>query len=100
MYKNNNDDIMTAEEFFGIGKERKAPRRRNAAVCKQGAELFAEIKIKLVMRLYGVTRDRAVKIIEERGIASRPPETGKDRSGAAMAPKEEEEFIDDFFAEV
>ena len=96
---NHTDDIMTAEEFFGIGKERKVPRRRNAA-GKQGAELFAEIKIKLVMRLYGVTRDRAVKIIEERGIASLPPESGKDRSGAAMAPKDETEFIDDFFAEV
>ena len=97
---NNNDDIISAEEFFGVGKERKASRRRNAGAGKQAAELFAEIKIKLVMRLYGVTRDRAVKIIEERGIASLPPESGKDRSGAAMAPKDETEFIDDFFAEV
>ena len=73
----------------------KARRIELGIFCGEGG--FGKVYLGYDTNLH---RNVAVKIIEERGIASRPPEPGKDRSGAAMAPKDEEEFIDDFFAEV
>ena len=65
---NDDDKIMTAEEFFGgIESDRglgsmSFPRRRRGRTKKT----FADIKARMVMRIYGVTRAKAEKIISER----------------------------------
>ena len=65
---NDDDKIMTAEEFFGgIESDRglgsmSSPRRRRGRAKKT----FADIKARMVMRIYGVTRAKAEKIISER----------------------------------
>ena len=60
--------IMTAEEFFGgIESDRgrgsmSSPRRRRGRAKKT----FADIKARMVMRIYGVTRAKAERIISDR----------------------------------
>ncbi len=62
------DEIMTAEEFFGeLEGERGAgcaggsrPRKRRAK------NTFEDIKARMVMRIYGVTRAKAERIISDR----------------------------------
>ena len=57
----NDEEIMTAEEFFGgIESDRglgsmSSPRRRRGRTKKT----FADIKARMVMRIYGVTRAKA-----------------------------------------
>ena len=64
----NEVEMMSAEEFlFGDGNEGKnsssACRRRGK---KPEANLFARIKVKMVMRIYGVSRAKAIEIIAKR----------------------------------
>ena len=60
--------IMTAEEFFGgIESDRgrgpmSSPRRRRG----RAKNTFADIKARMVMRIYGVTRAKAERIISDR----------------------------------
>ena len=62
---NDDDDIMTAGEFFGEIDDAETrpcrPRRR-----KPGNDIFSKIKESMVMRVYGVSHDKAKKIIAER----------------------------------
>jgi hypothetical protein len=65
---NDDDEIMTAEEFFGevannmgVGST-GAPRKRSGRAKKT----FADIKARMVMRIYGVTRAKAERIISDR----------------------------------
>ena len=68
---NDDDKIMTAEEFFGgIESDRglgsmSFPRRRRGRAKKT----FADIKARMVMRIYGVTRAKAERIISARAAA-------------------------------
>ena len=68
---NDDDEIMTAEEFFGgIESDRglgsmSFPRRRRGRTKKT----FADIKARMVMRIYGVTRAKAERIISDRAAA-------------------------------
>ena len=65
---NDDDEIMTAEEFFGeLEGERgegcsggSRPRKRRAK------STFEDIKARMVMRIYGVTRAKAERIISDR----------------------------------
>lgn len=63
------DDIMTAEEFFGgfdePKKAKKAPRKARAR-GKKPETLFAAVKVKMVMRIHGVPRAQALEIIARR----------------------------------
>ena len=65
---NDDDEIMTAEEFFGgIQSDRglgsmSSPRRRRG----RAKNTFADIKARMVMRIYGVTRAKAERIISDR----------------------------------
>ena len=66
----NDDEIMTAEEFFG---EIDNEETRHSRMCrprrkKSENDLFSKIKVKMVMRVYGVSRTRALKIIAEREV--------------------------------
>lgn len=64
--------IMTAEEFFGGIESDKgrgsmsSPRRRRG----RAKNTFADIKARMVMRIYGVTRERAERIISARSGAA------------------------------
>lgn len=67
----NDDEIMTAAEFFG---ETENGKRVGGAVGgrpkkRRVNKTFADIKARMVMRIYGVTRAKAEKIISERGTA-------------------------------
>ena len=84
--------IMTAEEFFGELEGAKGagcasgsrPRKRRAK------KTFEDIKARMVMRIYGVTREKAEKIISERA-ASAGTESGVNSAGAARV---RERFLD------
>lgn len=64
----NDNELMSAEEIFGeLAYEKKAPVRKGRRRAKKSAnDLFAEVKVKMVMRIYGVTKARAVEIIASR----------------------------------
>ena len=82
---NDDDEIMTAEEFFGgIESDRglgsmSFPRRRRGRTKKT----FADIKARMVMRIYGVTRAKAEKIISERAAAKTEAGAAAKAAGAA-----------------
>lgn len=70
------DDIMTAEEFLGIPvnpSEKKTRKGRPRGKKKRDA-LFAEVKVKMVMRIYGVTKARALEILSGRAGEKKPAE--------------------------
>ena len=75
---NKDDEVMSAEEFFGgLENEKKAPVRKGRGRGKKSAnDLFAEIKVKMVMRIYGVTKAHALEIladhVEEKNIPPVP----------------------------
>ena len=82
---NDDDEIMTAEEFFGevannmgVGST-GAPRKRSGRAKKT----FADIKARMVMRIYGVTRAKAEKIISERAAAKTESGAAAKAAGAA-----------------
>jgi len=63
----NNETMMTAEEFFGEPATAKTPATKSRARGKKSRDdLFTEAKIKMVMRIYGVPRKRALGIIAGR----------------------------------
>ena len=68
---NDDDDIMTAEEFFGeIDDAETRPSRPCRPRGRRSAkDLFSKIKESMVMRVYGVSRDKAKKIIADRNRA-------------------------------
>ena len=65
------DEIMTAEEFFGeVDIEEMSPSRPcRPRGRKSDKDLFSKIKMKMVMRAYGVSREMAEKIVAQRGRA-------------------------------
>ena len=81
----NDEEIMTAKEFFGgIESDRglgsmSSPRRRRGRTKKT----FADIKVRMVMRIYGVTRAKAEKIISERAAAKTEAGAAAKAAGAA-----------------
>ena len=91
---NENEEIMTAEEFFGgIESDRglgsmSSPRRRRGRAKKT----FADIKARMVMRIYGVTREKAEKIVSERAAVN-PHGGGKDCGSEREEIMSAEEFF-------
>ena len=64
------DEIMTAEEFFGeIEEETRPSRTCRPRVRKPEKSRVHDIKVKMVMRAHGVSRERAGKIVAERDRA-------------------------------
>ena len=91
----NDDELMSAEEFFGV-KKMKPARPRPAAVrrMKQAAKdiLFGEIKVKMVMRIYNVSRARALEMIAGRAADKAALENAagpdEDDDGELMSAKD------------
>ena len=65
---NDDDKIMTAEEFFdGVQSDKGVGRSISPRPQKSRAKnTFADIKARMVMRIYGVTRAKAERIISDR----------------------------------
>ena len=63
----NKETMMSAEEFFGEPRKHNAPARRGRARGRRAdKDLLAELKLKMVMRIYKVSRARAAAIIAGR----------------------------------
>ena len=77
-----NETIMTAEEFFGEPETDKVPVRMGKARGKRSkTDLFAELKVKMVIRIYGVSRTRALEIIDGRAAEKEALEDAKESKG-------------------
>ena len=78
-----NEIEFDAEEIFDeMEKGGKVPVRKSKDSRKRSEKnLFAEIKVKMVMRIYGVSRVRALEIIAAREAACKAAE--KAESGSA-----------------
>ena len=76
------DEIMSAEEFFGeIDEGKKNVSRRSRVRGKSAADdLFAKMKVKMVMRIYGVSRAKALAIIADRNGDQKAVESANDSS--------------------
>ena len=85
------DDIMTAEDFFGgFDEPKKAPRKARAR-GKKPKTLFAAVKVKMVMRIYGVPRARALEIIARREAekrAAEDKESAREKDDRLMSARE------------
>ena len=91
----NNETIMTAEEFLGELAKGKVPTRTGKARGKRSKQdIFAELKIKMVMRIYGVTRARAMEIIAGRAEEAQEMERAKNRDERSEGrPSDDEELM-------
>ena len=89
------DDIMTAEEFFGVPeKSAGRTRRKSRARGKRNPDdLFADVKVKMVMRIRGVSRAKALEIISARAAEKAEEEVAGPRDARTMSAAE-------FFGEV
>ena len=89
----NNEEIMTAAEFFGeVDKELNAPSRKIRPRGKRKPDdLFADVKVKMVMRINGVSRAKALEIISARAAEKAAAEDGEEarpRDGRFMSAEE------------
>ncbi len=78
------DDVMSAEEFFeeeiDIKPKNPLPLARKR-LKKAKKDIFAEIKVKMMMRIYGVSRKRALEIIAGRAAEKKALEDAKENKG-------------------
>ena len=92
----NNDELMFAEDLFGepdvqLENVKKAPVRKKRGRAKKSADdLFAEIKVKMVMRVYGVTKAHALEMLAE---AKKPPEAPVGEADGIEDDDEDDEFM-------
>ena len=96
----NEDERMSDTEFLD---EIDNARKRIARTCRQRGrklenDLFAKIKVKMVMRVYGVSHSRALEIISEREVEKEVPKM----TGSAIGKngRTDETFMtaEEFFA--
>ena len=73
------NEIISAEEFFGEIDKNSSPR-----CCQNGKSaadgLFAKMKVKMVMRIYGVSRAKALEIIAGRNSEHKANRAANDSS--------------------
>ena len=89
-------EIEIAEDIFDeIEKNGKIPvRGAKGRGKKQAKDLFAEVKVKMVMRIYGVTRVRALEIIAARKAELKAAEKSGDGAGKRARPDSVGKFLD------
>ncbi len=80
------DDIMSTEDLFEGFEEVDLKPEHPAPVIKKSPkkprkDLFAELKAKMVMRIYGVSKKRALEIIAGRAAEKAALEAAKDKDG-------------------
>ena len=98
--------IMTAEEFFGGIESDRGMASMSTSRKRKGRakKTFADIKARMVMRIYGVTREKAERIISARSGAAdaavAAAEEAANRAGEEMDLLGDEETtsrIEEFF---
>ena len=95
-----NGEAMSVEEFLfdemdeGVKVPVGASCRR---VKRSGKNLFRELKVKMVMRIYGVSRAKALEIVAAR--AKKAGESGESGVRAARPPRDDGGFMgaEEFF---
>ena len=77
------DDIMSDDEIFEeidlVPKDPLPVARKSSKKAKK--DIFAGIKVKMVMRIYGVSKTRAREIIAGRAAEKKALEDTKDKKG-------------------
>ena len=99
MNNSETEEIMSAEEFFGIGSGEKGPgktAKRKPRAKKSQDEFFEELKVKTVMRIYGASRARALEIIAGRDAERKALEDAKEQAREA-ARRRRGESAEEFF---
>ena len=94
------DEIMSAEEFFG---ELDNGKRNSSRTCrtrgkKTAEDLFTKMKVKMVMRIYGVSRAKALEIIAARTAAKGAANSKLQTDGKKGDADEALMSAEDFFA--
>ena len=92
----NNETVMSDEELFFEEKSgTKEPARKGRGRGKKSPkDLFGKLKIKMVMRIYGVTRARAMEIIAGRAEEAQEMERAKNRDERLEGrPSDDEELM-------
>ena len=87
--------ISDDELFFEEKNGTKVPARKGMGRGKKSSnDLFGKLKIKMVMRIYGVTRARAMEIIAGRAEEAREMERAKKRDARPEdRPSDDEELM-------
>ena len=81
--KMKDDDVMNDEELFeeiDLMPKNSLPVARKR-LKKAKKDIFAGIKVKMVMRIYGVSRARALEIIAGRAAEKKALEDAKEKKG-------------------
>ena len=96
----NDDEVMSAEEFFGgIDNGKKKPSRTcRTRGKKKAADLFTKMKVKMVMRIYGASHAKALEIIAARDAAETAADGESQIGGNRGDTNEELMSAEDFFA--
>ena len=91
--------LIPAEEFFG-GKRNSGGQQRSRTRGKESEEdkdLFSKVKVEMVMRIYGCSRDRALQIIADRENELR---AANNEGAAEHASRDDDEFeFEELFTE-
>lgn len=92
---NNKTMISDDELFFEEKSGTKVPARKGVGRGKKSSnDLFGKLKIKMVMRIYGVTRARAMEIIAGRAEEAQEMERAKNRDARPEdRPSDDEELM-------
>ena len=94
----NNETMTSAEEVFGEPRKHNAPARKGKARGKKaGTDLLAELKAKMVMRIYNVSRARAAAIIAGRAGERQALEEAREAKRARCLNGDETMTAEDFF---
>ena len=94
----NKETMTSAEEVFGEPRRHNAPARRGRARGRKAdKDLFAELKLKMVMRIYKVSRARAAAIIAGRAGERQALEEAREAKRARCLNGDETMTAEDFF---
>ena len=73
--------VSSDDWFADIERQDKVPPRKGRSRRKKSmSDIFAELKVKMVMRIYGVPRARALEIIAARESARKAAEKAESSS--------------------
>ena len=95
--------VMSAKEFSsGLESEKNGPIRKGRVRARKSKnDIFAELKLKMVMRIYNVSRVRAAAIIagraDERRAFEEARESARDARHARRLRGDETMAAEDFF---
>ena len=94
----NNETMMSAEDCVGeVEKGKTSTRTGKARGKKAGNNLFNELKTKMVMRIYGVSKTRALEIIAGRADEKKSPEVHADDAEGSCGDGDELMSAEEFF---